>query len=156
MESLFLGQALLDANTGKRAQFDLIDDYSGLGEKEYAGHGVKYYLGNNTGLQHEYVDSTVENGVTYYYAVVAYDHGTTEIPPTETQSVIQQDPLTGALIFDVNTVEVTPGPISKGMLSADAGLDGSPTSINSDATGKISVKVLDNLAVNDKLYRNQF
>ena len=152
----FLGQALLDPNTGKRAQFDLIDDYSGLGEKEYAGHGTKYYLGNNSGLQHEYVDSTVKNGIKYYYAVVAYDHGTPEIPPTETQSVIQQDPLTAALIFDVNTVEVTPGPISKGMAPANAGLDGSPTSVNSDATGKITVKVLDDLAVDNKLYKIDF
>ncbi len=152
----FLGQALMDPNTGKRAQFDLIDEYSGLAEREYDGRGVKYYLGNNSGLQHEYVDSTVENGVTYYYAVVAYDHGTPEIPPTETQSVIQQDPLTAELIFDVNTVEVTPGPASRGIGPAEAGLDGAPTSINSDATGKITVKVLDNLAVDNKLYKIEF
>ena len=152
----FLGQALLDANTGKRAQFDLIDDYSGLAEREYDGRGVKYNLGNNTGLQHEYVDSTVQNGITYYYAVVAYDHGTPEIPPTETQSVIQQDPLTAELIFDVNTVEVTPGPMSRGMVSAEAGLGGTPTSINSDATGTITVKVLDDLAVDNKLYKIDF
>jgi hypothetical protein len=148
----FLGQPLLDPNTGKRAQFDLVDNYSGLGEREYEGHGIKYYLGNNSGLKHEYVDSTVENGITYYYAVVAYDHGTPEIPPTETQSVIQQDPLTGQLIFDVNTVEVTPGPISKGMISAVAGLDGSPISLNTDATGKITIEVLENLAVDNKFY----
>jgi hypothetical protein len=95
----FLGQALLDPNTGRRAQFDLINEYSGLAEKEYDGRGIKYYLGDNSGLQHEYVDSTVQNGITYYYAVVAYDRGTPEIPPTETQSVIQEDPLTGALIL---------------------------------------------------------
>lgn len=152
----FLGQALLDPNTGKRAQFDLIDEYSGLAEREYDGRGVKYYLGNNSGLQHEYVDSTVENGVTYYYAVVAYDHGSPELPPTETQSVIQQDPLTGKLIFDVNTVQVTPGPVSKGITDPEVGLDGAPTSINSDATGKINVKVLDKLAVKDNLYKIKF
>lgn len=152
----FLGQALLDPNTGKRAQFDLIDDYSGLAEREYDGRGVKYYLGENTGLQHEYVDSTVENGVTYYYAVVAYDHGSPDLPPTETQSVIQQDPLTGKLIFDVNTAEVTPGPVSRGITPAEAGIDGSPTSINSDATGKITIKVMDNLAVDNKSYKINF
>lgn len=152
----FLGQALLDPNTGKRAQFDLINEYSGLAEREYDGRGVKYYLGDNTGLQHEYVDSTVENGVTYYYAVVAYDHGSPDLPPTETQSVIQQDPLTGKLIFDVNTVQVTPGPVSKGITDPEVGLDGAPTSINSDATGKISVKVLDKLAVKDNTYKIKF
>ena len=152
----FLGQALVDDNTGKKAQFDLIDEYSGLGQREYDGRGVKYYLGANTGLQHEYVDSTVQNGITYYYAVVAYDHGSPELPPTETQSVIQQDPLTGKLIFDVNTVEVTPGPVSKGMTPPDVGLAGTPTSINSDATGQITVKVLDDLAVTNKFYEIHF
>ena len=152
----FLGQALMDDNTGKRAQFDLIDDYSGLAEKEYDGRGVKYYLGDDTGLKHEYVDSTVQNGITYYYAVVAYDHGTPEIPPTETQAVIEEDPLTGELSFDVNTVAVTPGPLSTGIISAEAGSEGSPTSINSNATGIITVKVLDDLAVDNKLYKINF
>ena len=152
----FLGQALVDPNTGKRAQFDLIDEYSGLAEREYDGRGVKYYLGENTGLQHEYVDSTVKNGITYYYAVVAYDHGSPDLPPTETQSVIQQDPLTGKLIFDVNTAEVTPGPVSRGIVPPVVGLDGSPTSINSDATGNITIKVMDDLAVDDKFYKIEF
>ena len=152
----FLGQALLDPNTGKRAQFDLIDSYSGLAQREYDGRGVKYYLGANTGLQHEYVDSTVQNGITYYYAVVAYDHGSPDLPPTETQSVIQQDPLTGKLIFDVNTAQVTPGPASKGLDSPEVGFEGTPTSVNSDATGKIIIKVMDNLAVGDKYYKIQF
>lgn len=152
----FLGQALQDPNTGKRAQFDLINEYSGLAEREYDGRGVKYYLGDNTGLQHEYVDSTVMNGITYYYAVVAYDHGSPDLPPTETQSVIKRDPLTGELIFDVNTVAVTPGPKSTGIVSPEVGLDGTPTSINSDATGKILIKVLDELAVPDKKYKIEF
>jgi hypothetical protein len=152
----FLGQALIDANTGKRAQFDLIDEYSGLAEREYDGRGVKYYLGDNTGLQHEYVDSTVENGITYYYAVVAYDHGSPDLPPTETQSVIDRDGITGELIFDVNTVSVTPGPVSRGVVSPEVGLDGTPTSVNSDATGKISIKVMDDLAVDNKSYKIEF
>ncbi|MCJ7554350.1 MAG: hypothetical protein MUO34_10755 [Ignavibacteriaceae bacterium] len=152
----FLGQALEDPYTGKKAQFDLINEYSGLAEIEYEGRGVKYYLGDNTGLQHEYVDSTVLNGITYYYAVVAYDHGSPDLPPTETQSVIQQDPLTRELIFDVNTVAVTPGPKSVGIVSPEVGIDGVPTSVNSDATGDIFIKVLDDLAVLDKQYKIEF
>src|SRR5690606_22141657 len=55
----FLGQPLFDQNTGRRAQFDLVDSLSGFHPIEYLGRAVKYYLGNNTGLVHEYVDSTV-------------------------------------------------------------------------------------------------
>ena len=44
------------------------------------GEGV-YDLGSDSGLSFYYVDENVNNGVTYYYALVAYDHG---IPDTET------------------------------------------------------------------------
>lgn len=152
----FLGQALEDPNTGRRAQFDLIDEYSGLAQREYDGRGVKYYLGDNSGLQHEYVDSSVQNGITYYYAVVAYDHGSPDLPPTETQAVIQEDPLTGELIYDVNTVSVRPGPKSSGIISPEVGNEGSPLSLNSDATGEILIKVLDDLAVDNKFFKLEF
>ena len=78
--------------------------------------GVKYYLGDNSGLQHEYVDSTVQNGITYYYAVVAYDHGSPDLPPTETQSVIQQDPLTGELFLMLILLQSTQVRHSKGIV----------------------------------------
>jgi len=153
----FLGQALQDVNTGKKAQWDLVDTYSGLAQREYDGRGVKYYLGDNSGLKHEYVDSTVQNGITYYYAVVAYDHGSPDLPPTETQSVIQQDPLTGKLIFDVNTVQVTPGPVSKGMVSPEIGINGAPTpDAKTDATGTLTIKVMEQLAVVNKMYHIHF
>jgi len=37
--------------------------------------GVHFYLGDDTGLSHSFVDSNLINGVTYYYAVTAYDFG---------------------------------------------------------------------------------
>ncbi|APF18943.1 hypothetical protein Calab_3298 [Caldithrix abyssi DSM 13497] len=55
------------------AQFDKIDDVSGL--FPYDKDGVKFYLGNNSGLVHTFTDKNVINGVTYYYAVTAYDSG---------------------------------------------------------------------------------
>jgi hypothetical protein len=36
---------------------------------------VKFNLGKNTGLVHTFTDKNVINGVTYYYAVTAYDSG---------------------------------------------------------------------------------
>ncbi|MBN1302380.1 MAG: hypothetical protein JW995_14280 [Melioribacteraceae bacterium] len=152
----YLGLPLFDENTGKAAQFDLVNEYSGLAAVEYEGRGIKYDLGKNTGLIHEYVDSTVTNGITYYYALVAYDRGTDDLPPTETQSVIQEDPQTGELIYDVNTLSVTPGPISVGVLDPEAGDQGSPIHVSGNGTGQINLKVLDKLAVMNKSYKIDF
>ena len=61
------------------AQFDLNeDDDLRLYGREYSGDDATapwFKLGNNTGLEHRYVDTHVINGVEYSYAVVAYDIG---------------------------------------------------------------------------------
>ncbi len=154
----FLGQALFDPNSGKRAQWDLVDSLSGFFPVEYLGHAVKYFIGNNTGLVHEFVDSTAQNGVTYYYALVSYDMGSIQfsIPPSECQSMISKDPITGKLKFDVNTAEATPGSLPSGVQDAEAGLDGVPQQISGNSTGLIKAQVLNDLAVNDKLYKIVF
>ncbi len=145
----FLGKPL--------AQFDLDDSLSGFHPVEYAGRAVKYYLGDNTGLVHQYVDSTVTNGIRYFYAVVAYDSGTDEIPPTENRAVIRKDAITGQLTFDPNTVQVTPGPLGSGIKNATAGIDGKPQPAEGvTSTGNIDVEVLNDLEVKDKLYAINF
>jgi hypothetical protein len=153
----FIGQALADKN-GNLAQFDLIDSLSGFHPIEYLGRGIKYNLGNNTGLVHEYIDETVQNGVRYYYAVVAYDGGSIEfsIPPTESQAVIQQDPVTSELKFDVNTVQVVPGPLPAGIDTAEVGIGGKPDRLIGNSTGEISIKVLNDLEVQPKFYKLDF
>lgn len=149
----FIGVPLFDPNTGKYAQFDLIDSLKGFHPVEYLGRGVKYWIGNNTGLVHEYVDSTVKNGITYYYAVVSYDGGSLlpgkELPPSESPMVISQDPITGELKFDVNTVMVTPQPRSKGTLT-DLNNNLTVEHLSGIATGRIYVKTYDSKAVKDK------
>ena len=67
-------------------------------------------------LVHTFVDSNeVRNGQTYYYAVVAYDHGDSlGIPPSETTKKISLDPITSQLTFDDNTVQVIAGPRASG------------------------------------------
>jgi len=47
-----------------------------------------FFLGEDTGLFHKYVDRNLKNGVEYWYAVCAYDHedmfeGTVPVPPLE-------------------------------------------------------------------------
>lgn len=65
------------------AQFDLEDGIVGYDSLGF--EGVHFYLGDDTGLQHSWVDSTVQNGFTYYYAITSYDFGYTPggITPSE-------------------------------------------------------------------------
>jgi hypothetical protein len=53
--------------------FDLNNGINGLSTG--AVEGVRYYLGDDSGLQHSWVDTSVYNGITYYYAVVSFDRG---------------------------------------------------------------------------------
>jgi hypothetical protein len=54
-------------------QFDLVNGETGYHPIHV--RGVEFYLGDDTGITHSFVDSTARNGQTYYYAVTAYDHG---------------------------------------------------------------------------------
>ncbi len=56
------------------AQFDLVDNVSGT--DPHSG----LFLGSNTGLKNFYVDTTVINGLEYWYSIVAYDNGFENIP----------------------------------------------------------------------------
>ena len=54
-------------------QWDLVNDISG--PVTVLGGEAVYDMGSNTGLSFFYVDEDVQNGMTYYYALVAYDRG---------------------------------------------------------------------------------
>jgi hypothetical protein len=101
---------------------------------------------------HQYVDSSVTNGKTYYYAVVSYDRGfdslTIQLPPTESQSVISKDPITSELSFDVNTVAVTPGPPPAGTLAAHLS-DAKVERVQGVSTGTINPQILDPSLIDD-------
>ncbi len=68
--------------------FDLDNEYSGFMGKSLKG--VYLDLGTNSGIQHMYVDTTVKNGYTYFYAVTSFDHGDSlgTLPPTECSKFI--------------------------------------------------------------------
>ena len=62
------------------AQYDLVNGLVGphplqLGEEIDQPTGVHYYMGDDTGLRHYFIDTDVINGRMYYYAVVSYDQG---------------------------------------------------------------------------------
>jgi hypothetical protein len=65
------------------AQFDLEDGVVGYDSLGF--EGVHFYLGDDTGLEHSWVDSSALNGFTYYYAITSYDFGYTAggITPSE-------------------------------------------------------------------------
>ena len=150
--SAFLPTPLVGKN-GTRAQFDIVNTWSGLHPVEYQGRGVKYNLGTNNGLVHEYVDSTVTNGVTYYYAVASYDHGFdtlgVSLPPTECQIAITKDPVTGELSFDQNTLAAIPGPLPAGQTKASVDNSAKAQRVTGVSTGTIGVKVMSDVAVLD-------
>ncbi len=106
----FLFQPLTTVN-GAKAKFDLKNGITGLSTVPFQGRGIAFDLGNDTGLRHVFVDSNqVLNGQTYFYAVVAYDHGSDslKVPPSLCSKIISYNPNTNRYAFDVNTAQVIP------------------------------------------------
>ncbi|MEJ2634024.1 MAG: hypothetical protein P8184_01880 [Calditrichia bacterium] len=142
------------------AQFDLKDGVTGLHPIDV--NGALFYLGDDSGLKHSYVDSTVENGQTYYYAVVAYDKGYTTttiagdflgIPPSETASIIKVDINGNVIKTDVNTAVVTPRAPASGYVPPEVNM----SEHNGPGTGSISLTILDPDSVkNEHTYRVEF
>ncbi|MFA3783888.1 hypothetical protein ABRY23_12575 [Melioribacteraceae bacterium 4301-Me] len=93
------------------AQFDLKDGIKG--PDPVGINGAHFWRGDDTGLQHSYIDTNVTNGKTYYYALVAYDqgdpnYGTAGLIPTETTKIIQQDLVGNIRFVDINCAVVRP------------------------------------------------
>ncbi len=127
------------------AQFDVVDGITGLHPVDV--NGALFYLGDDTGLQHSFIDSTVQNGQTYYYAVVSYDQGFTTttiqgeflgIPPSECTSIIKVD-INGRVKTDVNTAAVTPRPAAAGYVSGKLPV----TAATGPGTGTVVGQILD-------------
>ena len=126
------------------AQFDIIDGITGLHPINV--NGAMFYLGNDTGLKHSFIDTTVQNGQTYYYAVAAYDRGfeTTTIegnfegiPPSETTTILKKD-INGNITTDINTAVITPRAPAAGYQAPEVtSFEGS-----GPGTGNISIEIL--------------
>ena len=98
-------------------QFDMDNDVSGYfraGDDLYQdSRGASFYLGNNSGLQHSFVDEDVENGRRYFYAIVSYDRGNADMDifPKENNKRIDILP-SGEIRTFQNTAMVVPdGPV---------------------------------------------
>ncbi len=148
----FLSEPLKTVS-GVECKWDLVNSWSGYHPVPYKGRGIHYYLGDNSGLVHSYVDSNnVINGQTYYYALVAYDHGdSANFPPTETTKKITVDPITSKVILDKNTVAVIPGPRASGYVPPVIN-NSNVTHINGSGNGVINFSILNDLTVSDDKY----
>ncbi|HSQ74266.1 MAG TPA: hypothetical protein VLT13_01835, partial [Bacteroidota bacterium] len=142
------GEPFLDINKDGRWSEEVDDPWKGFHPVPYQDRGIQYYLGNNRGLVHSFVDSNnVINGQTYYYAVVAFDHGdSTAIPPTETTKKISEDPITLKLKFDNNTAQVIPGPRTSGYVPPSI-LSKNVTHDQGIGTGPVEFRILNDLVV---------
>ncbi len=133
------------------AQFDIKNDVAGFFPIDV--NGVKYYLGDNTGLEHSYTDYDVKNGQTYYYAVVSYDRGWADagILPSECTKVIKVD-VAGNVTLDKNTSVVTPHAPAAGYENAQVEIE----RVSGHGTGDIQVDILDPLLVEENACRIVF
>lgn len=128
------------------AQFDLQDDIKGFAD--WGIHnGVSYYIGEDTGLKHLYIDDEVTNGRTYYYAVVAYDFGweADGLMPSENTATITLDQFDQVDFVDRNCAVVTPRAYAAGYV---------PSRVDSGWTfksgnGTIKVNKLDPTAIRE-------
>lgn len=105
------------------AKFDLANGLTG--PHKIGVFGIHYNMGEDTGLRHSYIDTDVQNGQTYYYAVVSYDSGFASIndrgeiegiAPAECPSVIKVDQAGQVQFVDKNCAVVTPRPPSAGYI----------------------------------------
>ncbi len=110
------GQALYDIEGSLKgfiplAIYDLNNGIKGESETR-----PFFNLGRDSGLRHKYIDSNVENGKQYLYAVVAYDHQDGPVFPLETPINLANPDAPGD-----NTVRVRPMARPAGVVPGEVG-----------------------------------
>jgi len=119
--------------------------------------GISYNMGTDSGLKHAFVDSDVQNGRKYFYAVVSVDRGYAPeffarglsdreglamISPTECSANILLDDLGRPVSTDRNIVIATPSAPAAGYVYPGLTPEGITT--NTDSThGSIAVEIFE-------------
>ena len=103
--------------------------------------GTSYYMGDNTGVRHVFVDTLVQNGQRYYYALNAYDKGSSDFYPAENNIAISvaED---GAVTTGANVAEVVPNAPVLGFEAGGLSTALQPGGSNR-GTGDVFVNVVD-------------
>ena len=137
------------------ATFDLRDGIKGFHPTPY--NGVQYWMGDDTGLLHTFVDTTVQNGQKYYYVVRAFDQGYAplNITPSESNLRISIDNTTGQIAaMGTSIAIVTPEVPVAGYLPPDIS---QISLVAGTSTGKIGYRVIDPRKIADgRRYRVTF
>jgi len=121
------------------AQFDLADGVQGLHPIDI--NGVKFDLGKDTGLKHQYVDRDVINGQRYFYAVTAYDFGYEAARFAPSESPIQVNVANdGSITHGKNVAIVRPSAAAAGYLPPEVA---SFSHASGGATGTVGFEIID-------------
>ncbi len=103
-------------------------------------------IGKNTGLQYNYIDTTITNGFEYWYSITAFDRGNSTIESLES-------PI-GNNIDAVNTVSIIPRSDAIGRTSVST-ID--VVNLNTGNTNYLlDASVVDNESLSDNEYRTSF
>lgn len=134
------------------AQFDKDDGLTG--PHPYGLNGIHLDMGTDTGLRHSWTDNSVQNGQTYYYAVVAYDYGfdydfyergisdvdlRPPITPSECTKKIEINASGDPVKFAINTAVAVPNAPAMAYVPPEVIADDATTL----GTGKLEITVLD-------------
>ncbi len=123
------------------AQFDRINLISGVDPMNSFN-----YLGDNTGLVHVFVDSTVKNGVNYSYTITSYDSGSVA---GELESL---ESARGTTAADANLVDVTPRSNPVGYVQGATKVD----QLSGVGNGEVVVEIVVPEALTGDTYRVSF
>ena len=164
-----LWEPLLTA-AGDKVQFDITNGLYGAHPVPIGGFGVSYDMGTDSGLEYSVVDSTVDNGRTYYYCVVAVDHGyhnsffdlgisefenLAEVTPTESSKIIEVDAFDRPVNVDRNCAVVVPQRPALGYIESHL-VDGQVQRASGNSSGRLSVEFLVPDEANSKGYEYEF
>lgn len=128
------------------AQFDIDDGLRGV-DSSLDINGIKFDLGDDTGLQHTYVDEDVQNGQRYFYAVTSYDAGgyNLGIAPTECPILIQMLS-DGSINTGINVTEVMPQPKPAGYVAPEIATE----HVSGSSSSQVILDVIDPLVLLDR------
>lgn len=151
-------------------QFDLKNGLKGAHPVQVGEFGISYDMGTDSGLKYSFVDEDVENGRTYYYAVVSVDQGYADnffadgiseleslapISPTESSKIIEVDAFERPVTIDRNTAVVVPQAPASGFIPAQ--LENNEIDrVSGNSSGGLNIEFLLPDSTNSKGYEYEF